>query len=269
MHGLGNDFMIIDAITQNIHLSSKQIIRLADRKTGVGFDQLILVESPYSPQHDFHYRIYNADGSEVGQCGNGARCFAQFVLQQGLTKKKQISISTQSGVLILTHNPDETITVNMGIPQFEPARIPFKAVKEEKTYIIRLDNETIFCGAVSVGNPHCIVNVENIDNVDVDRLGVLLSYHERFPEKANIGFMQKINGNQIKLRVFERGVGETRACGSGACAAVAVGIIQDLLQSNVEVILLGGSLRIGWEGRGNPLYMTGTANHVFDGFITL
>lgn len=269
MHGLGNDFMIIDAITQNIHLSPKQIARLADRKTGVGFDQLILVESPYSPQHDFHYRIYNADGSEVGQCGNGARCFAQFVLQKGLTKKKQITISTQNGVLIAAHNVDDSITVNMGTPQFEPSKIPFKAAKEEKTYIIRFEDETIFCGVVALGNPHCVVSVTDITAVDVDRLGTRLANHDRFPDKANIGFMQKINENQIKLRVFERGVGETRACGSGACAAVAVGIIQNLLQPNVEVILAGGSLSINWQGVGMPLYMTGAATHVFDGFITV
>lgn len=269
MHGLGNDFMVIDAITQNVHLSPKQIARLADRNTGVGFDQLILVEPPYSPNHDFHYRIYNADGSEVGQCGNGARCFAQFVLQKGLTKKKHLKISTQSGVLTLTQNPDDTVTVNMGIPQFDPSKIPFKAAKEEKTYIIRTDDQTVFCGVVSMGNPHCVIVVEDILNVDMDCLGPLLEYHERFPEKTNIGFMQRIDETHIKLRVFERGVGETKACGSGACAAVAIGIVQDLLASNVDVVLPGGTLHIQWAGPNEPLYMTGTATHVFDGFITL
>lgn len=269
MHGLGNDFMIIDAITQNVHLSPKQIARLADRNTGVGFDQLILVEPPYSPNHDFHYRIYNADGSEVGQCGNGARCFAQFVLQKGLTKKKHLKISTQSGVLTLTQNPDDTVTVNMGIPQFDPSKIPFKAVKEEKTYIIRTDDQTVFCGVVSMGNPHCVIVVEDILNVDMNCLGPLLEHHERFPEKTNIGFMQRIDETHIKLRVFERSVGETKACGSGACAAVAIGIVQDLLASNVDVVLPGGTLHIQWAGPNEPLYMTGTATHVFDGFITL
>lgn len=269
MHGLGNDFMIIDAVTQNIHLSPRQIVRLANRNIGVGFDQLLLVEPPYSPDHDFHYRIYNADGTEVSQCGNGARCLAHFVKHRGLTKKKQLKISTQKGTLFLTVNDDRTVTVDMGIPQFEPAKIPFKATKEEKTYILRLNDKTFFCGVVSVGNPHCVLQVNDIEKTDVKGIGQLLENHERFPEKANIGFMQLIDKKRIKLRVFERGIGETISCGSGACAAVAVGILQGSLDNKVEVSSLGGTLYIEWISANKSLFMTSTATHIFDGFVVL
>lgn len=269
MHGLGNDFMIIDAVTQNVHLSSELIKRLADRHTGIGFDQLLIVEPPYSPEHDFHYRIYNADGSEVEQCGNGARCFARFVRLKGLTKKREIKVSTQKGVIILNVNEDETVRVNMGIPIFEPQRVPFKATKEEKTYILRVEERTIFCGVVSMGNPHCVLQVDDIEIAEVSVIGAKLEQHERFPEKANIGFMQIDDRQHIQLRVFERGVGETLACGTGACAAVAIGINQDVLDNIVNVALPGGILKIEWQGVGQPLYMTGSATHVFDGYITL
>ncbi|AHN25413.1 diaminopimelate epimerase [Gilliamella apicola] len=269
MHGLGNDFMVIDAVTQNVHLSTEMIKRLADRYTGVGFDQLLVVEPPYAPDTDFHYRIFNADGSEVQQCGNGARCFARFVRLKGLTKKRTLKVSTMKGNIVLVVNDDETVRVNMGQPIFEPNKVPFKAVKEEKTYIIRAQERTILCGVASMGNPHCVLQVDNVITAEVEKLGPLLEQHERFPERANIGFMHIIDRNNINLRVFERGVGETQACGTGACAAVAVGINQGLLNSKVKVNLPGGKLVIEWQGVNKPLYMTGPATHVYDGFIAI
>ncbi|BBV06265.1 MULTISPECIES: diaminopimelate epimerase [Providencia] len=269
MHGLGNDFMVVDGVTQNVYFSPELICRLADRHTGVGFDQLLLVEAPYDPDLDFHYRIFNADGSEVAQCGNGARCFARFVRLKGLTNKQKIKVSTQSGRMTLTINENDGVCVNMGEPDFEPQRVPFRAVKEEKTYIIRAQERTVLCGVVSMGNPHCVIQVESIHTAEVEVLGPALENHERFPERANIGFMEIISADHIRLRVYERGAGETQACGSGACAAVAVGITQGLLAKRVKVDLPGGSLDISWEGPGSPLYMTGPATHVYDGVIQL
>lgn len=269
MHGLGNDFMVVDGVTQNVYFSPELICRLADRHTGVGFDQLLLVEAPYDPDLDFHYRIFNADGSEVAQCGNGARCFARFVRLKGLTNKQKIKVSTQSGRMTLTINENDDVSVNMGEPDFEPQRVPFRAIKEEKTYIIRAQERTVLCGVVSMGNPHCVIQVESIHTAEVEVLGPALESHERFPERANIGFMEIISADHIRLRVYERGAGETQACGSGACAAVAVGITQGLLAKRVKVDLPGGSLDISWDGPGSPLYMTGPATHVYDGVIQL
>ena len=269
MHGLGNDFVVVDGVTQNVFFTSETIQRLADRHRGIGFDQLLLVEPPYDPELDFHYRIFNADGSEVSQCGNGARCFARFVTLKGLTNKKDIAVSTQKGNMVLTVKDDNQIRVNMGEPIWEPAKIPFTANKFEKNYILRTDIQTVLCGAVSMGNPHCVVQVDDIQTANVEQLGPLLESHERFPERVNAGFMQIINKEHIKLRVYERGAGETQACGSGACAAVAVGIMQGLLNNRVQVDLPGGSLIIEWNGVGHQLYMTGEATHVYDGFITL
>lgn len=269
MHGLGNDFMVVDAVTQNIYFSPELICRLADRHTGVGFDQLLVVEAPYDPELDFHYRIFNADGSEVAQCGNGARCFARFVRLKGLTNKRDIRVSTQSGRMVLTIADDDNVRVNMGVPVFEPALVPFRAVKEEKTYIIRAAERTVLCGVVSMGNPHCVIQVESTETAEVEVIGPVLESHERFPERANIGFMQILSRDHIRLRVYERGVGETQACGSGACAAVSVGIRQGLLAENVQVDLPGGTLFISWEGEGKSLFMTGPATHVYDGVIHL
>lgn len=268
MHGLGNDFMVVDCITQNIFFSPDLIRRLADRHTGVGFDQLLVVEAPYDPETDFHYRIFNADGSEVEQCGNGARCFARFVRMKGLTNKYSINVSTKKGKMVLKIEENDLITVNMGIPEFEPSKIPFKAKQPEKTYILRTDAHTLFCGAVSMGNPHVVTVVDDVDKADVDTLGPLLESHERFPERVNAGFMQVVNREEVRLRVYERGAGETQACGSGACGAVAVGITQGLLAENVKVSLPGGDLHISWQGPGKPLYMTGPATHVFDGQLS-
>ncbi|ENQ1532922.1 diaminopimelate epimerase [Vibrio parahaemolyticus] len=268
MHGLGNDFMVVDCITQNVFFSQDLIRRLADRHTGVGFDQLLVVEAPYDPETDFHYRIFNADGSEVEQCGNGARCFARFVRLKGLTNKYSISVSTKKGKMILDVEDDGEVTVNMGVPEFEPNKIPFKAKQKEKTYIMRAGDKTLFCGAVSMGNPHVVTVVDDVDTADVDILGPLLESHERFPERVNAGFMQVVSRDHIRLRVYERGAGETQACGSGACGAVAVGILQGLLDESVKVSLPGGELHISWQGPGKPLFMTGPATHVFDGQLS-
>lgn len=269
MHGLGNDFMVIDNVTQNVFFSRDKIQQLADRNFGIGFDQMLMVEPPYDPDQDFHYRIFNADGSEVSQCGNGARCFARFVRMKGLTNRNKIVVSTKAGRMVLYLEKDGQVTVNMGKPQLAPAQIPLKANKEEGTYIIRADEQTIFCGAVSMGNPHCVLEVDDIDSAPVESLGPLLERHERFPEGINVGFMQILNPNHIKLRVFERGAGETLACGSGACAAAVVGQLQGKLEREVKVDLPGGSLKIRWQGKDQPVKMTGPAEHVFDGNLNL
>lgn len=269
MHGLGNDFMVIDGVTQNVYLTSELICTLSDRHRGVGFDQLLLVEPPYDPELDFHYRIFNADGSEVFQCGNGARCFARFVTLKGLTNKRDICVSTVKGKMVLSLQDNDKVRVNMGEPIWEVAKIPFIANKFEKNYILRTDLQTVLCGVVSMGNPHCVLQVDNVATAPVNELGPLLESHERFPERANINFMQVINRNYVKLRVYERGAGETQACGSGACGTVAVGIMQGILDNTVQVDLPGGSLIIEWQGIGHPLYMTGEATHIYDGFIKL
>lgn len=269
MHGLGNDFLVLDNVTQNVFLSNDQIRKLADRNFGVGFDQLLVVEPPYDPDLDFHYRIYNADGSEVNQCGNGARCFARFVKMKGLTNKNKVKVSTASGKMTLHIERDDQVTVTMPIPSFEPNKIPFTAQKLEGTYILRAGEQTVLCGVVSLGNPHCVLTVDSIAEADVTHLGKALAEHERFPEGANVGFMEIISPKYVKLRVYERGAAETLACGSGACGAVAVGITQNKLASNVTVELPGGKLKIYWKGPGHPVKMTGPAEHVFDGQIYL
>jgi diaminopimelate epimerase len=269
MHGLGNDFVVIDNVTQNVFFSKEKIQQLSDRNFGIGFDQLLLVEPPYDPDQDFHYRIFNADGSEVSQCGNGARCFARFVKMQGLINRNKIIVSTKAGRMVLYIEKDGQVTVNMGVPEFEPSLVPIKANKREKIYILRAQEQTFFCGVVSMGNPHCVLLVDDVQTADVETMGPLLEKHERFSEGANVGFMQIINHSHIKLRVFERGVGETLACGSGACAAVAVGQLQNRLSKDVRVDLPGGSLKIRWQGNENILKMTGAAEHIFDGYINL
>lgn len=269
MHGLGNDFMVIDNVTQNVFISRDQIIKLANRHFGIGFDQLLMVEAPYDPDLDFHYRIFNADGNEVEQCGNGARCFARFVRMKGLTNRHKVMVSTKSGNITLHIEKDGLVSVNMGHPKFEPSDIPFKATKRENTYIFRAGDHTVFCGAVSMGNPHCVLLVDDIETAPVETLGPALENHERFTQKANIGFMQVISPEHIKLRVWERGAGETLACGSGACAAVVIGILQKKLAPHVRVDLPGGTLQVRWQGEGHSVRMTGPAEHVFDGQVAL
>ena len=220
----------------------------------MGFDQLLVVEPPYDPDLDFHYRIFNADGSEVNQCGNGARCFARFVCLKGLTNKRDIRVSTANGRMVLSVTDDELVRVNMGEPNFEPSAVPFRANKAEKTYIMRAAEQTVLCGVVSMGNPHCVIQVDNVETAAVETLGPVLESHERFPERANIGFMQVVKREHIRLRVYERGAGETQACGSGACAAVAVGISQGLLAEEVRVELPGGRLDIAERTGSSTVY---------------
>lgn len=269
MHGLGNDFVVIDALRQEISLSSEQIRFIANRHFGVGCDQLLLVESPQHADADFRYRIFNADGSEVAQCGNGARCFARFIRDKKLSDKEQVLVETHAGQLLLIFADDGLITVNMGVPQHRPERIPLQAEQEQLTYTVQLADKEQSFGAVSLGNPHAVVQVNDVGLTAVADLGAGLESHACFPERANIGFMQVIDRNNIKLRVFERGAGETLACGSGACAAVVVGVEQGILANNVWVELPGGKLKIEWQGREQPIFMTGPAVSVFEGIIEL
>jgi diaminopimelate epimerase len=268
MHGLGNDFVVIDAINQAVNLSPEQIRFMADRHFGVGFDQLLLVEKAVSSNADFKYRIFNADGGEVSQCGNGARCFARFVHEKNLFAGDTIIVDTDSGRLVLTLTDNELVTVNMGIPRHSPVAIPLLAVQEAQAYSVEIDGTLTEFGAVSMGNPHAVIQVEDVDLAPVLELGRILESHPLFPERANIGFMQAVNRNHIKLRVYERGAAETLACGSGACAAVVVGIEQNRLDREVTVALTGGELTISWAGRGQPVFMTGPATTVFDGKIS-
>ncbi len=269
MHGLGNDFLVLDNVTQNVYLPNDQIRLLADRHFGIGFDQMLVVEPPYDPDLDFHYRIFNADGSEVSQCGNGARCFAKFVRMKGLINRNKIRVSTHSGKMTLYVERDGNISVTMPVPQFEPSKIPFNAQKAEGTYILRSEEETILCGAVSMGNPHCVITVDDVEKAPVEKLGKQLTQHERFPKGVNVGFMEVVSPEFIKLRVYERGAAETLACGSGACAAVVIGQMQKKLAKQVTVQLPGGKLNIFWKGPGNPVKMTGPAIHVYDGQLHL
>lgn len=269
MHGLGNDFIVIDAINQRLALTPKKIRLMAERHTGIGFDQLLVVEKPSQPNMDFKYRIFNADGSEVGQCGNGARCFAKFVRDKKLSDKQDIHVETKSGHLILHIDEHELITVNMGIPRHLPQEIPLIAQQEARFYTVNINGIEKAFGAVSMGNPHAVLQVNDIKTAPLDTIGMQLESHHIFPERANIGFMQVMNRKTIKLRVYERGTGETLACGSGACAAVVIGIEQNLLDNLVRVELAGGDLTIEWGGRGNPVQMTGPAVSVFEGYINL
>ncbi len=270
MHGLGNDFVVIDAINQAISLTPVQIKFIADRHFGVGCDQLLLVEKASSTNADFKYRIFNADGSEVAQCGNGARCFARFVRDKNLSTDDEITVETDSGHLILSFDEADLITVNMGIPKHTPNEIPLKTEEEALFYTVPVNDTEKAFGAVSMGNPHAVITVNDIAVAQVAELGEALENHPFFPERANIGFMQIINRCAIKLRVYERGAAETLACGSGACAAVVIGIEQNLLDhKNISVELLGGLLDISWAGRGQPVFMKGPATSVFEGQIEL
>lgn len=269
MHGLGNDFVVIDAINQDIDLSEEQVRYLADRHFGVGCDQLLLVEAPEMDDVDFIYRIFNADGGEVEQCGNGARCFAVFVREKGLTDKDLIRVETASGVIELHVQKDGQITVNMGVPEFSPWNIPFNADTRLDEYSLDVNGEVLTIGAVSMGNPHAVTIVDNIETIAIDELGAGIENHPLFPNRVNAGFMQIIDETHIRLRVFERGAGETLACGTGACAAVAVGCLQGHLSDHVQVELPGGSLQISWQGEASPVMMTGPATTVFEGKITV
>ncbi len=269
MHGLGNDFVVIDALSQPVRLTNDQVRFLADRRLGIGCDQVLLVEAPRVSEADFRYRIFNADGGEVEMCGNGARCFARFVRDNGLTTKDRLAVETLAGIVRLELEPDGQVTVDMGIPQFEPARIPFVAPAQANSYALEVGNEMVEIGAVSMGNPHAVLRVADVTSAPVKQLGLLIEHHTRFPRRVNVGFMQVIDPAHIRLRVFERGAGETPACGTGACAAVAVGRTQGLLAERVTVELPGGTLVVSWDGTGQPVHMTGPATRVFDGRIEL
>ncbi|RBW51152.1 diaminopimelate epimerase [Marinobacter sp. F3R11] len=269
MHGLGNDFMVVDAISQPFRLRPEMIRELADRNFGVGFDQLLVVEPPGLPDVDFRYRIFNADGSEVEQCGNGARCFAKFVRDQRLTNKKVIRVQTASGVIELRVVKDGKVMVNMGVPELNPPAIPFAAERRKNVYTVEAGSQTVELSAISMGNPHAVIVVEDVDTAPVSVLGPRLENHPRFPSRANIGFLQIIDRSHVRLRVYERGSGETLACGSGACAAVVAGCLRDLLDNRVEVDLRGGRLVIEWQGEGTPVMMEGPATSVFEGQLRL
>ena len=269
MHGLGNDFMVVDAVSQMFRLRPEMIRELADRHFGIGFDQLLVVEPPGLPDVDFRYRIFNADGSEVEQCGNGARCFARFVRDQRLTNKKVMRVQTAGGIIELRMEKDGLVKVDMGVPRLEPATIPFSADEFAPVYNVDVNGQNIELSAVSVGNPHGVVLTDDVDNAPVATLGPLLEKHWRFPAKANIGFMQIVNRNHIRLRVFERGCGETLACGTGACAAVVAGCLRGLLDPRVEVELPGGRLVIEWQGPGAAVMMDGPVANVFEGQLRL
>jgi len=269
MHGLGNDFVVIDAINQQIELTPEVVRFLADRHFGIGCDQLLLVEPSRLSETDFRYRIFNADGGEVEQCGNGARCFARFVREQGLTHKNPLVVETAAGNILLQTEPNNEITVDMGRPRFNPADIPFLADQEELIYSLKIAGQEIPCGVVSMGNPHCVIRVEKITDPKIIALGAIIESHERFPRRVNVGFMEIIQRDYLRLRVYERGAGETLACGSGACAAVAIGIRQGLLDSRVIVELPGGQLKINWRSESETILMTGPATTVFQGTIAL
>ena len=274
MHGLGNDFVVVDAISQTVDLTPDQIRFIADRHRGVGCDQLLLVEPPKSDDVDFSYRIFNADGGEVGQCGNGARCFARYVVNSGLTDKSELTVATASGTIQLSLGADGQVTVDMGMPRFNPADIPFDVEELAERFPLSVGDQLIEIGAVSMGNPHAVIDVAslsvaNVDDAPVADLGPLLESHPRFPERVNVGFMQVVARDHIRLRVFERGVGETQACGTGACAAVAVARTWGMVDDDVSVDLPGGRLLIRWQGGSAPMFMTGPAETVFEGSISI
>jgi diaminopimelate epimerase len=269
MHGLGNDFVVVDAIRQAVSLSPEGLRFLADRRFGVGCDQVLLVEPARLSGTAFHYRIFNADGSEVEQCGNGARCFARFVRDQGFTRDDVIKVGTARGPITLYVEPDGQVRVDMGAPRLDPADLPFDAPARALTYPIEAGGEVVEIGAVSMGNPHAVLLVEDVASAPVERLGPLLESHPRFPRRVNAGFMAIKGRDRIDLRVYERGSGETLACGTGACAAVVSGRLRGLLDENVRVRLPGGERRVSWQGGDAPVWMTGPAVTVFEGTIAL
>jgi diaminopimelate epimerase len=269
MHGLGNDFVVLDAITQKVVLDETQVRAIADRRFGVGCDQILLVEAPRHPDTEFHYRIFNADGSEVEQCGNGARCFARYVFDKGLTRSREIPVGTATGNIRLIIEDDGQVRVNMGPPHLRPEEVPFEAATQAVVYPLEVDGEILEIGALSMGNPHAVLLVEDAAQSPVDRLGPLIQRHSRFPRHANVGFMTIRERSAIDLRVYERGAGETLACGTGACAAVVHGHLRGLLDERVEVHLRGGTLVVSWAGDNAPVWMTGPAQRVFDGRVDL
>lgn len=272
MHGLGNDFAVFNGISQKLNLSTQMIQTLADRHFGIGFDQLLIIEPGQPGISNFHYRIFNADGSESGQCGNGVRCVARFLIEKKLTDKKNLTLSAKAGVMeveLVKLSNFDSIRVNMGLPILEPKKIPMDMPYRAAQYILPLFETEQTIMAVSMGNPHAIIHVENIETAPVITLGERIGHHSAFPERTNVEFMQIIDRNNIKLRVYERGAGETLACGTGACAAVVAGIINQWLDNKVDVELTGGTLKIEWQGIGHSVMMTGPAVTVYEGEIKM
>ncbi|VVN02298.1 Diaminopimelate epimerase [Pseudomonas fluorescens] len=269
MHGLGNDFMVLDLVSQHAHIQPKHAKQWGDRHTGIGFDQLLIVEAPNNPDVDFRYRIFNADGSEVEQCGNGARCFARFVLDKRLTAKKLIRVETKGGIIELDVRNDGQICVDMGPPRLDPEQIPFQAAEQALSYALEVDGQNYSIAAVSMGNPHSVLRVDDVLTAPVHELGPKIEHHPRFPQRVNAGFIQIIDRHRANLRVWERGAGETQACGTGACAAAVAAISQGWMDSPVSIDLPGGRLSIEWAGPGQPVLMTGPAVRVYEGQVRL
>lgn len=269
MHGLGNDFVIMDGISFPVKLKKNQIEAMGNRNTGIGFDQLLMVEPPRSPDADFFYRIFNQDGSEAEQCGNGARCFARFVTDQCLTYKKEIKLETVSGMITCRLEDGGLVSVDMGSPIFDPARIPCAAKRQAKQYTVHLKNGEEKLSALSMGNPHGVVLVPDVAEIDIKTRGKILSHHRFFPKRANIGFLQIVTRNKAKLHVYERGVGPTQACGTAACAAIVVGRTLGLLEQVAFIEQPGGTLRLEWSGRDDSVWMTGPAEKIYEGKIAI
>ncbi|MEK6591804.1 MAG: diaminopimelate epimerase [Pseudomonadota bacterium] len=269
MHGLGNDFVVLDALAQPLALDTRQLRFLADRHFGVGCDQILQVEPPRQPDTDFYYRIFNADGGEVEQCGNGARCFVRYVRDRELTAKTAIRVGTLGGVIVPQLEADGQVTVDMGVPVFDPPKIPFMAPEQALTYILDVDKKHLEINVLSIGNPHVVQIVANVASAPVTTQGPLIEAHPRFPQRVNAGYMQIVDRGHIRLRVYERGAGETLACGSGACAAAVAGIMRDLLDQRVRVTTRGGDLGISWAGAGRSVMMTGPVATVFEGEIEI
>ena len=270
MQGLGNDFVVLDATCEPIELTKAQLRLLADRHFGIGCDQILQVEPPREPDTDFYYRIFNADGGEVEQCGNGARCFMRYVHDRGITAKSEIRVGTASGVIVPRLESDGRVSVDMGVPVFDPAAVPFVADSKSLIYPIEVGGERVEVSVLSMGNPHAVQVVPDVDAAAVAQQGPLIESHARFPQRVNAGYMQVVDRRRIRLRVYERGAGETLACGTGACAAVVAGIARELLDRNrVTVETRGGELTVSWAGEGASVIMTGPAVTVFGGKIAL
>ena len=269
MQGVGNDFVVVEAMSRPIALTGEQVRQIADRRFGVGCDQVLLIEPPRTPDTDFHYRIFNSDGGEVEQCGNGARCFLRYVRDHGLTSKAEIRVGTRAGIIVPRLEADGRVTVDMGAPQFEPARIPFEAPARALTYPLDVDGRSVEVSALSLGNPHAVQVVPDIERAPVASEGPLIERHPRFPRRVNAGYFEVVSRRHIRLRVYERGAGETLACGTGACAAVVAGISRGLLDRDVTVTTRGGDLGISWAGAAAPVMMTGPAETVFEGEIDI
>ncbi len=269
MHGLGNDFMVIDQVSQHLPLTAELVQRLADRRTGIGFDQLLAVEPPTDPDTDFRYRIYNANGTEAEQCGNGARCFAKFVVDNQLSSKTELRLQTSNGTIATQLRSDGMVEVDMGVPSNEPVQIPFDASEQSISYRVAVGDAEVEVVPVSIGNPHAVLFVDSVNTAPVQSLGPLLERHARFPRGANVGFCQVVDRGFARLRVYERGVGETRACGTGACAAVVAGVLTGRLSERVKISLPGGKVKIFWSGPGQSLYMLGPACLVYEGSLEI